>query len=215
MKKRNLFKLAALTAVFALGSMFANAQVVTGNIPVQNQAVMGQDSGYVKVIDNKGTVKYIQTANGLTTFTNTAPSGGIVTTFQLGGTLNSNTYIDVNGKEFGLVGLDTIETEGVNYELVVTDPATGNLRRLAFDGLITAGRVVYPMTADVIIIGATHNIPVPGIPLAYEKVYVYRNGAKLLASTDYIISSNTVTLNISTDLPALYNGDIIEVHYVK
>ena len=47
MKKRNLFKIAALTAVFALGSMFANAQNPT---PVPA----------VKLIDNKGTIKYLQ-----------------------------------------------------------------------------------------------------------------------------------------------------------
>lgn len=213
MKKRNLFKIAALTAVFALGSMFANAQVVTGgtDIPKQQPAQLGQDSGYVKVIDNKGTVKFLQSTNGITMFTNTAPSGGIVTTWQLGGTLSEDTYIDVNGNEFGIKGLDTVGTG--SYQLIVTDPTTGELRRLAFDGLIKSGRVVYPMTADVT--SGTQTITVTGIPLTYEKVYVYRNGAKLLASTDYTITANTVTLNISTDLPALYTGDIIEVHYVK
>lgn len=92
MKKRNLFKLAALTAVFALGSMFANAQttVTTDSATVRSHA----DGPVVKVIDNKGTVKYLQSNNGITTITSTVPGNQTTTTFQLGGTLDTNTYID-------------------------------------------------------------------------------------------------------------------------
>ena len=53
--------------------------------------------GSIKLIDNKGTVKYLQTSNCLTTLTNTGETTDVTTTtLQLGGTLTANTYIDVD-----------------------------------------------------------------------------------------------------------------------
>ena len=228
MKKKNLFKIAALTAVFALGSMFANAQVTTGpDYTKQANTVLGQAGGSVKVIDNKGTVKYIQTANGLTTFTDSAPDGGIVTTFQLGGTLTNDTYIDANGKEFGIKGLDTVGTG--SYQLIVTDPTTGELRRLAFDGLIQSGTHINVVGTSP---AAPYVITVPVVLPTYKTIYVYRNGAKLLAGVDYNISSadpsSTITIfyNAAPGTPdygattgyetfPLYAGDRIEVQFIK
>ena len=43
--------------------------------------------GAIRVIDNKGTKKYLQVQNGITQVTNTQPDGGVITTWQLGGQL--------------------------------------------------------------------------------------------------------------------------------
>ena len=110
MKKRNLFKLAALTAVFALASMFANAQT----IPTTDSATTRQyaNGPSIKVIDNKGTVKYLQSNNGITSITSTISGQQTVTTFQLGGSLDDSTYIDLAGNKFGLKNL-TYSTSGL------------------------------------------------------------------------------------------------------
>lgn len=229
MKKRNLFKIAALTAVFALGSMFANAQVTTGpDYTKQDNTVLGQAGGSVKVIDNKGTVKYIQTANGLTTFTDEAPNGGVVTTFQLGGTLTSNTTLTLNsGVEFSITGLQPV---GNDYQLVVIEP-DGNLKTLVLSDLIDAGTYIDVVTTAPT--GNTYPITLTGVTLeSYRTVYVFRNGAKLMAGVDYTVvnaANSTVTLNIAgsasndySGQPAtaweafpIYVGDRIEIQFIK
>ena len=213
MKKTNIFKVAALTAVFALAGMFANAQETTTDIPKKPNTPLGGVGGSVKVIDNKGTIKYIQTQNGITTFTNLAPDGGIVTTWQLGGTLTDSTVIDLNGNQFALKGLQALDSAGsIGYQLVIVDPVDGKLKRLPFNNLIQKGHTIFPVTAD-----ASTNTAItvsgPNLP-DFQTVYVYRNGAKLIASEDYNITGiHTVTI-IHANVP-LYNGDRIEVHFVK
>jgi hypothetical protein len=228
MKKTNIFKMAALTAVFAVAGMFANAQVTTGpDIPLQSAAVLGQDSGYVKVIDNKGTVKFLQSRNGITMFTNTTPSGGVITTWQLGGTLADNTYIDVDGKVFALDGIPLVDTAtlqastnattlsdhgtGTGWTILVRNEATGaTMKMLASDLLkVQSGQQVYTATAGLVTYTLT------GITLpSYKSVYVYRNGAKLIANEDYTIAGDVVTLVPGSNY-TIYAGDRIEVHYIK
>ncbi|TYP96993.1 hypothetical protein C7447_1056 [Tenacibaculum adriaticum] len=89
-------------AVFAIVMMAAgavNAQTTTGNIGKKANATLGSTATSVRVIDNKGTKKYLQVENGLTSFTDTAPDGGVITTWQLGGTLTSNTTITTGATE--------------------------------------------------------------------------------------------------------------------
>lgn len=239
MKKRNLFKLAALTAVFALGSMFANAQNTTTDIPKLPNAAPSTINGSVKVIDNKGTVKYIQAKNGITTFTNST-TDVTTTTFQLGGTLTDNTYIDVDGHVFAFNGL-ALETgaastnatdqsdagTGSGWTLLVRDEASGAIRKMLVSDMVQSGWTVYQLTAAQV---TTPQFTITGVSLAsYQTVYIYRNGAKLIAGIDYTIG----TTDVITLLPSgagtqgtpttpwaaesynLYAGDVIEVHFIK
>jgi len=218
MKKTNIFKIAALTAVFAVASMFANAQYTNpdGTITTQSPVELGEAGGYVKVIDNKGTVKYIQTVNGLTTFTNENPTNGaIVTTFQLGGTLTDDTYIDATGQEFGIYGLDQLDSTGaVGYQLVIVDPTDGKLKRLPFESFIRSGMSKFTVSATPFPVTQYQYTISPAVTLpVFSQVYVYRNGAKLIANEDYKLFGtggfeiqNTVTL---------YPEDVIEIHYIK
>jgi len=231
MKKRNLFKLAALTAVFALAGMFASAQITSPDgtdILVQSSGAPGATGGTIKVIDNKGTVKYIQASNGITSFTNTATPGGVVTTFQLGGQLIDSTYIDVNGNKFGIKGLTTAGT-GAGLQLVVID-GNGALQKLNFTDLIQSGHEIYTIGTPAAAgspghfanTGDTYTFTVYGtitLP-TFKNVYVYRNGAKLLAGVDYTIGLTPydtfiITANATTDGFPLYAGDKIEIHFIK
>ena len=225
----------ALVAVFMLSIGVANAQETTTDITKKAAVTLGGTDGSVKVIDNKGTIKYLQTANGLTTFTDTAPNGGIVTTWQLGGTLTSDTNITTgdnefkitldSGDEFVLDGVvqetgiaadgTTIGTSG--YTLLVRDEANGQIKKLLTSDLVSGIRTEMTQAANA---SADVAITVTGLPVLTAgttdaKLFVYRNGAKLRSGTDFVATANTVTITYSaTDLP-MYAGDVVEIQYIK
>lgn len=219
MKKTNIFKVAALTAVFAVAGMFANAQ--TTNPASANVTQANADGPVIKVIDNKGTVKYLQSNNGITTITSTTTNNLTTTTWQLGGQLIENTYIDVNGNVFGLdnitVTTDTAATTasavhgtgGAGWTLLVRNESTGAIQKMLATDLVQSGQEVFTATDGLVTYQLT------GITLpAYQSVYVYRNGAKLIANEDYTIASDVVTLVPGSNF-VIYAGDRIEVHYIK
>ncbi|MBT8244064.1 MAG: hypothetical protein HKP48_10840 [Winogradskyella sp.] len=229
--KTNFLKLGlALVAIltFSLG----NAQQTTGNVgkgeDVSQSSVL---DGTIRVIDNKGTKKFLQVKNGLTLLTDATPDGGYVSTWQLGGTLTDDTYITADGNIFALDGL-SLETgaasvnaiDGDNaqpgtttatgWTLIVRDEATGELRKLAATDLIQSGQEAFTATAGQTAYALTG---APVLP-AFEQVYVYRNGAKLVANVDYTVSGSTVTLDPTGLAPndwAVLAGDVIEVQFVK
>jgi len=221
MKKTNIFKIAALTAVFAVAGMFANAQITDPSSTDLNQQTPVNGS-VVKVIDNKGTVKYLQSANGITTITSTVSGNQTTTTFQLGGTLLEDTYIDVDGNEFGITGLDFVTSPptaataptGAGFAMMVIDNVTGDLKKMYFTDLIQAGQELFVATDGLV----SYPLTAPGVVLpTFQKVYVYRNGAKLIAGVDYSVATNVVTLiptNANENF-TIYAGDRIEVHFIK
>ena len=188
-------------------------------------------NGSIKLIDNKGTIKYIQSANGITTLTNTNATDVTTTTFQLGGTLTDDTYIDVNGKVFGLNGIAMIDTTaenastdatslssngtGTGYTLLTRDEFTGAIKKLKLSdlGVVGAQQVFEGATISA---GQT-DYALDGAPkLSLFKTYVYRNGAKLVAGTDYILSATQGTITLDTpDKFPVFASDVIEVHYLN
>ena len=196
----------------------------------------------VKLIDNKGTIKYLQSNNGITTITSTEANNKTRTTWQLGGSLVDNTYIDADGSVFSLDGLkletgtaattavtqsghaastsgNTTLSTNTGYTIVVRDEATGEIKKLLASNLVTGIHYVAPAQAG----DAAGNvaITVSGIPVIAAgsagafKVSVYRNGAKLIIGTDFLVTANTVTIQYdATNLP-IYAGDIFEVHYIN
>ena len=106
-------------------------------------------SGSIKLIDNQGTIKYLQVKNGITSLTNASASAGneTVTTLSLGGVLSTDTFIDASGVVFGLKGSDqetgnaatssTLNTSG--YTLAVFDEATGEIKKLLVSALDVVG----------------------------------------------------------------------------
>jgi len=200
------------------------AQKTSGNITQQNDATAGTTGRSVRVIDNKGTIKYLQSSNGITSFTNTT-SDVTTTTWQLGGTLTDDTYIDVDGKVFALVGVGqetgsaatsfTLDSSG--YTLLVRDEATGAVKKLVATDLLQGGHHVEVLASDE---PANFNISVSGVSTDYKKVSVYRNGAKLVGgdtsstTNDYTVATDLVSILVSGFTQA-YSGDVFEVQWVK
>lgn len=232
--KKKLLKLGIVTiCILAIGT--ANAQQKTGNVGKQTNTVLGATSGSVKLIDNKGTIKYLQSKNGLTTFTDTAPDGGVITTWQLGGILTDATNIETGANEFkitldagGTFVLDgTIQETGTSadagtigtsgWTFLTRDEATGQVKKLLASDLVSGIRVEHtqPTNASADVAITVNGLPLLTASTTFGKLFVYRNGAKLRTVTDYVATLNTVTINYSpTDLP-MYAGDIIEIQFIK
>jgi len=253
----------SILALILMAGIATQAQTTTATIGKQTEATLGQvttgadataaadvftaptagavtQGGAIRVIDNKGTKKFLQVQNGLTQVTDTAPDGGIITTWQLGGDLVTDTEIDFNGSALSFENVLQVDpsntTSGVpatttiadsdgsttGWTLLVRDEATGNIKKMLAADLIVSGQTVFTATSGDLTYDVAAGAPALAgaqIPLpAYQKVWVYRNGAKLLAGLDYTISGSVVTLDETPstgDAWTLFTGDIIEVQYFK
>lgn len=235
--KTKWLKLFCLSLLISSTATIAHAQrtsTTTTDFAKNSNAAPGTLNGSVRVVDNRGTVKYLQTANGLTTITNTT-ADKTTTTWQLGGTLTDNTYIDVDGHVFGLDKISLVDITaagsaastdatdlsvhgaGTGWTLLVRDELTGTIKKLKAADLLTSGQQVFDVTTD----GQTaYALTGLAASPAASKLWVYRNGVKLVGGTDYSISTDgaTVTLIPSTIVPNDWSvsiGDVIEIQYVK
>lgn len=219
--KINYLKLGIMALMIMAGTAI-QAQTTTGDLTKQTDVVPGTTStGAIKVIDNKGTIKYLQVENGLTMLSNTS-TDVTTTTWQLGGAFTSDTTLDFNGKTFsfatmvesGITTQATSSTLGTSgFTVLVRDEATGNILKMLASGLIQGGHTTSTLSADS---AANFTITATGTLAAdYDKVWVYRNGAKLIANTDYTLANDTVTIVVA-GLPGAkaFNGDVFEVQWI-
>jgi hypothetical protein len=157
--KNNYLKLGMMAAVMLSASIgFAQTDPAAAGTDAGIQKNGGAGES-IKVIDNKGTIKYLQTNNGITSITSTAPGNKTTTTWQLGGTLTDATYIDATDVIFALDGIElaagaastnAIDKEvakggalGTGYTFLVRDEATGKTKKLLASELITGIRLEY------------------------------------------------------------------------
>jgi hypothetical protein len=170
--------------------------------------VVDASTGVMKRIDLKAAVK---ASNGLT------KSGDTV---KLGGNLIENTNVTLNGKTltFTTSASDSMKITNLRSgnlatdSIVVVDNANGTLRRVSSSTLLTSGEQIFTATT-----GLT-SYTVTNLPAQVTRVWVYRNGVKLFAGTDYTVSGTTVTLIPSATPPndwSVVAGDRIEVQWVK
>lgn len=237
-------KIACLTfAIFSMVTV-ATAQTASGTDVLKAAGKTNTGSAAaVKLVDNKGTIKYLQVNNGLTQIVNTTAEV-TTTTWQLGGTLTDNTYIDVNGKVFGLdkltmvTDVNTASTNatslsshgtGSGFTVLIRDEATGAVQKIKLSDLlnVTAGHARFPIDGTTIYVAGTTAI---SFDVAYgttttpvlnvNKVSVYRNGAKLVATDDYTVDATSGKENFVKVTPVsadwqFYLDDVIEIHWVK
>lgn len=218
-------KIILITICFTVGNS-AFSQITNTSVKdteVDYSSATAVQSGSIKLIDNQGTIKYLQVKNGITSLTNASASAGneTVTTLSLGGVLSTDTFIDASGVVFGLKGSDqetgnaatssTLNTSG--YTLAVFDEATGEIKKLLVSALDVVG------ASDRFVVAATpsttYTVAIAGLSLTPGKTFVFRNGVKLTASgttPDYTTSGSSVI--IDTSIP-LFSGDIIEVQYIN
>lgn len=225
------------TGIFAMCMLtfgVASAQQTSGDVTKEADIVPGTTTtgGSVRVIDNKGTIRYLQSKNGITMLSNTT-ADVTTTTWQLGGILTDSTFIDVDASSFGLDGIKLIDintesastdattqsnhddaVSGSGFTVLVRDEGTGETKKLLATDLIQSGQESFTAAA------AQVAYPLTGSPVlpTFSQVWVYRNGAKLIANLDYTIAGSTVTLVPNAVVPndwTVYAGDVIEVQYIK
>lgn len=210
--------------------VFALFMLAFSAVSAQSTSDVAKGSTAVKVIDNKGTIKYFQSNNGITQIVNTT-ADVTTTTWQLGGTLTDDTYIDASGAVFALDGIALVDiaTEsaadsgdvaadhtgsGVGYTLLVRDEATAETKKLLVSDLIDVLWAEETLSAD-----ETSDFTIAAVGMLAttdaRRVSVYRNGAKLRAGTDYEITTvDVVDIKVAEFVQA-YDGDVFEVHFIK
>lgn len=223
MKKQ--VKLMAVAVTMLVGAM-ANAQITTTTHADLNKKSTAAD--VVRLIDNKGTIKYLQSINGITQITSTSSGHETTTTWQLGGELNANTYIDANGNHFALDGipLQAANAAAANpanpterglmdgsdhgtaslptgWTFLVRDEVTGETRKmLAADALQVKGGRNEQTIAAANVGAANITYSDTTIPTDIYKVWVYRNGALLRAGTDYTVASGGTPVTTTVTITA-------------
>ncbi|MCL7763494.1 hypothetical protein MPF19_08725 [Polaribacter sp. Z014] len=230
--KTNYLKLAVLGLIMMAGTAM-NAQ---------STADQTKDTKAIRVIDNKGTIKYLQSNNGITSITNTS-ADVTTTTWQLGGTLSDNTYINTADKVFALDNLQLVTTfstasTNTNAELndsdhdddaaagstgwtvLIRDEDSGELKKIRVSDLlqVTSGQQIFEASGIAATIGTN---TVTDMPADNSKVSAYRNGAKLLAGVDYTLAAGVLILVDKSAVTTsqgwtLYPADdVVEVHWIK
>jgi len=232
--KNNYLKLVMMVAVMLSASIGFAQTTVTTDTGLNKGA---GDGTSVRVIDNKGTIKYLQTNNGITSITSTAPGNTTTTTWQLGGTLvdattittNGNTFT-IDGEEFNLANTEVntsvaatlTDDSGSGYTILVREEGTGRIKKMLATDLITSAYNETTVDAAFITTPTITFATIVALPTELEKISVFRNGTKLRSGKDYTILTNEITLVPGTTgnqtAPndwALYDGDIIEVYVLK
>lgn len=185
-----------------------------GMVSAQSTADVAKTTSAVRVIDNKGTIKYFQSNNGITQIVNTT-NDVTTTTWQLGGTLTDDTIIDVDGNVFAITGIEetTLDAatvaDGTGFTLLVRDETTGEFQKILATDLIQSGQTVFTATDGQTAYDLGVGVTLP----AFSQVWVYRNGAKLIGTTDYTVTGSAVTLTLAGH--PVYVDDVIEVQYIK
>ncbi|MEI7472464.1 MAG: VCBS domain-containing protein [Chitinophagaceae bacterium] len=179
----------------------ANFLAITGLQPGSNTTdsvmVVDPTSGQIKFISASSLFNALSFSNGLTKTGNSVELGGALTKSTTIGTDASNT-LKVTGLQSGNLATDS---------LVVT-AADGTLKRVTAESLLQSGDENFTATAG------QSSYAVTNMPANASKVLVYRNGAKLIATTDYTTTAGNVTL-ASAMAALIAAGDAIEVQWVK
>lgn len=168
-----------------------------GSNTTDSVMVVDPTSGQIKFISASSLFNALTFGNGLTKTGNTV---------ELGGNLSRSTTI-------GTDGTNTLKITGLQGGNLATDSmvvvnADGTLKKVNAESLLQSGNETYTATAG------QSSYSVSGMPATASKVYVWRNGAKLLVTTDYTTAAGTVTLT-SAIATLVAEGDQIEVQWVK
>lgn len=168
-----------------------------GSNTTDSVMVVDPTSGQVKFISASSLFNALTFSNGLTKTGNQVELGGNLTKSTTIGTDASNT-LKIAGLQVGDLATDKLVVAG----------ADGTLKSVTAESLLQSGDENFTATA------AQSTFTVANMPATVSKVWVFRNGAKLVATTDYSTAAGTVTL--TSGMSALIAaGDLVEVQWVK
>ena len=159
--------------------------------------VVNPSTGQLKYISASSLFNALTFDNGLT------KTGNLV---ELGGTLTKATTIVTDAtNNLKITGL---QSGALTTDSLVVSSNDGTLKRVTAESLLQSGNQYFTATGGQTLYNVTN------MPVAASKVWVYRNGAKLIPVTDYTTSAGQV--NLTAGIGSLVvAGDYIEVQWVK
>jgi VCBS repeat-containing protein len=170
------------------------------------QAGNSQDSVMV-VNPTSGVIKYVSAASLYTQLTYSNGITKIGNDVKLGGALTEATTITTDATN--VLKVAGLQSGDVSVDSLVVASADGTLKRVSASNLsVQSGDESFVATPTQ----ATYNVA--NMPATVSKVWVFRNGAKLIATVDYTTVAGVVTLKPA--IAALVAADdTIEVQWVK
>lgn len=192
------------------GTLTTNATIVTSEESLLR--IQGLQSGStvtdsVMVVDgDTGALKWISASklfNALTFENGLTKSGNTV---KLGGALNEATTITTDATN--VLKIAGLQGGNLGADSLVVTAADGTLKKVNRETVVQSGEVNVTATLN------QSSITVANMPASASKVWVFRNGAKLVAGEDYTTAAGEVTLTPTVDWSVLA-GDIFEVQWVK
>jgi hypothetical protein len=193
----------ALNQQTIIATSAANFLAITGltagSSTTDSLLVVSPSTGQVKSISAADLFDALTFENGLTKVGNTV---------KLGGTLSSPTTISTDATN--VLKIEGLESGNLSTDsLVVASAIDGTLKRVSAASLtLQSGDQEFSAGAGQ----STYNVT--GLPATASKVWVFRNGAKLIVNTDYTTTAGVVTLT-STMAALIAAQDAIEVQWVK
>jgi hypothetical protein len=189
-----------LTEVTTIQTSATNFLALTGlQAGNQNDSLMvvNPTTGQIKFVSAAGLYNALSFENGLTR------DGNIV---KLGGTLYEPTTLATD--EVNTLKITGLQSGNVESDSLVLVAADGTLKRAAAKPGLTSG------SQDFVATAGQNVYAVADLPTIVSKIWVYRNGVKLIAGTDYVYDAGTVTLT-ATMAALIQADDAIEVQWVK
>ena len=169
----------------------------SGSNATDSVMVVNPSTGQLKYISASSLFNALTFANGL------SKTGNLV---ELGGTLTKSTTIATDAtNNLKITGL---QSGSLSTDSLVVSASDGSLKRVGAESLLQSGDEYFTATAGQTAFAVTN------MPVTASKVWVYRNGAKLMPVTDYITIAGQV--NLTSAIGSLVvAGDLIEVQWVK
>ncbi len=185
------------TITTTAANFLAITGLTSGSTTTDSVLVTDPTTGQVKVISAAALFNALSFENGLTKTGNTVKLGGILseaTTI----TTDATNVLKIAGLQSGNVATDSV--------VVTTDD--GTLKKVSATTLLQSGSQEFTTVLGDRIFN------VPNMPPNSSRVWVYRNGVKLVSGTDYTAAAGVVTLSIGMG-GLVADDDVIEVQWVK
>jgi hypothetical protein len=190
-----------LSKVTTIETSATNFLQITGLQSGSNTAdsvmVVDPSTGQLKFISASSLFNALSFGNGLTKTGNLVELGGDLTKETVIGT-NATNKLRITGLESGSLATDSL----------IVSASDGTLKKVTAETLLQSGDESFSATAG------QSAFDVVNMPSAVSKIWVYRNGVKLIPTADYTVAAGKVNLTASiSSLIAV--GDAIEVQWVK
>jgi hypothetical protein len=190
-----------LNRVTTIQTSATNFLQITGLQPGSNTTdsvmVVNPSTGQLKFISASSLFNALAFENGLT------KNGNNV---QLGGTLIKPTTLATDATN--TLKISGLQSGSLASDSLVVSSADGTLKRVTAETLLQSGGVYFTSTAG------QSSYAVTNMPATASKVWVYRNGAKLIPVTDFTTGAGQIILT-SAMAALIVAGDTIEVQWVK